>query len=328
LVNIRQKRQEDIMPRVVLGRTEIAIHPLVFGSLPMGPLQAGLTPGEGARLLRHALERGVNLIDSAELYGTYPQIREALREYRGEVFLATKTHADSAAEARRHVERALRELEVDRLDIVHLHGARLADPFVERASVFEELLQLREEGKVRCLGLSSHYISAIKRAAVHPEIDVVHPLINRGGMGILDGSAGDMAGAIAEAAEAGKGVYAMKALAGGNLIGQARASFGYVLGLPGVHAVAVGMLSEGEINANLALFSGESPKEGIWKELESRRRRLRIMDRFCKGCGNCLPACASKAIAVKDGKATVDEGECILCGYCAAACPEFIIRVV
>ena len=202
------------MTRVILGRTEMEIHPLVFGTLPLGPLQTGLTPVEGGRLLRHALERGVNLIDTAELYGTYSHIREALQGYRGEVFIATKTHADNAAEARRHVERALRELGVEQLDIVHLHGARLADPFVDRASVFEELLQLREEGKIRKLGLSSHYISAIRRAADHPEIDVVHPLINQDGMGILDGSAEEMAGAIAEGAEAGKGIYAMKALAG------------------------------------------------------------------------------------------------------------------
>lgn len=316
------------MTRVLLGRTEMKIHPLVFGTLPLGPLQAGLTPGEGGRLLRHALERGVNLIDTAELYGTYPHIREALQGYRGEVYIATKTHADNAAEARRHVERALRELGVEQLDIVHLHGARLADPFIERASVFDELLQLREEGKIRRVGLSSHYISAVRRASAHPEIAVVHPLINQNGMGILDGPAEEMAAAIAEAAEAGKGIYAMKALAGGNLIARARASLGYVLGLKGVHAVAVGMLSEAEIEANLDLFAGESPDAEIWKGLERRRRRLRIMDRFCKGCGTCLAGCASEALTLQEGKAAVDEGECILCGYCAAACPEFIIRVV
>lgn len=316
------------MTRVVLGRTEIEIHPLVFGTLPLGPLQAGLPSAEGGRLVRHALERGVNLIDTAELYGTYPAIREALSGYRGEVYLATKTHADNAAEARRHIEGALRDLGRDRLDIVHLHGARLADPFVERAAVFEELVKMREEGKIRHLGLSSHYISAVRRAAVHPEIDVIHPLINQRGMGILDGPADAMAAAIAGAADAGKGVYAMKALAGGNLIANARSSLEYVLGVRGVHGVAVGMLSEGEIEANLDLFAGEPREEGVWSELESRRRRLRIMDRFCKGCGQCLPACASKTIAVREGKARVDESTCILCGYCAAACPEFIIRVI
>lgn len=316
------------MTKATLGRTQIEIHPLIFGTLPLGPLQAGLTPEVGGRLIRHALERGVNMLDTAELYETYPHIREALSGYRGEVRIATKTHAAGAEEARRHVEKALRELGVERLDIVHLHGARLPDPFVERAAVLEELLRLREEGKILQVGLSSHYICAVRRAAAHPDIAVVHPLINRTGMGILDGTAVEMARAIAEVSVAGKGVYAMKALAGGNLIAEARSSFNYVLALPGLHGVAVGMLSEQEIEANLALFAGAPPREELWSELESRRRRLRIMERFCKGCGACLPACASGALTLADDKARVEGERCILCGYCAAACPEFIIRVV
>lgn len=316
------------MKKAALGRTGIEICPLVFGTLPLGPLQAGLSPAEGGRLIRHALEGGVNLLDTAELYETYPHVREALKGFGGEVILATKTHAPDAKQARQHVEKALAALGVERLDIVHLHGARIADPFVERQEVFEELLRLREEGKIAHLGLSSHYISAIRKAARHPEIAVVHPLINRAGMGILDGSAEEMALAIEEAARAGKGVYAMKALAGGNFIADALASLRYVLGLGGIAGVAVGMLAEDEIEANLALFTGERPDPQVWEMLQKKRRKLRIMERFCKGCGECESACASDALSVEGGTVQVDEEECILCGYCAASCPEFIIRVV
>jgi aryl-alcohol dehydrogenase-like predicted oxidoreductase len=316
------------MNKVTLGSTGLQINPLVYGTLPLGPLQAGVSVAEGGRLIRHALERGVTLLDTAELYETYPHVRAALQGYRGEVRIATKTHAPDGALARTHVEKALRELGVDRLDIVHLHGARVADPFLERAEVLENLLQMKEEGKIAHVGLSSHYISAIRKAAAHPAIEVLHPLINRTGMGILDGSAEEMAGAIAAAARAGKGVYAMKALAGGNLIGQARASLSFVLALPGVHGVAVGMLSEKEVEANLALFAGDSADERVWEGLENQRRHLRIMDRFCKGCGACVPACTNNALSIGEGRARVDDGECILCGYCAAACPEFLIRVV
>jgi aryl-alcohol dehydrogenase-like predicted oxidoreductase len=316
------------MKLVPLGNTGLRIAPLVFGTLPLGPLQAGLSPAEGGRLIRRALELGVNLLDTAELYGTYPHIRAALEGYRGEVYLATKTHAPDAPLARAHVERALRELGVERLDLVHLHGARLADPFVERAAVLEELLKMRDEGKIAHVGLSSHYITAMRKAAGHPEIAVVHPLVNRTGMGILDGTPAQMAEAIAACARAGQGVYAMKALAGGNLIAEARQSLRFVLGLAGVAAVAVGMLSAAEVKANVALFAGLEADETVWANLESRRRRLRIMERFCKGCGFCAEACTNQALAVENGKARVDEAACILCGYCAASCPEFIIRVV
>lgn len=120
----------------------------------------------------------------------------------------------------------------------------------------------------------------------------------------------------------------MKALAGGNLIAQARDSLDFVRNVPGVHGVAVGMLSKAEVDANVALFSGASLDDSLWLDLESRRRRLKIMDRFCAGCGCCVAACTNNALAVIDGKARVDARRCILCGYCAPACPEFMIRVV
>jgi aryl-alcohol dehydrogenase-like predicted oxidoreductase/NAD-dependent dihydropyrimidine dehydrogenase PreA subunit len=316
------------MRKVILGSTGMSVTPLIYGTLPLGPLQAGLSPGEGGKLIRHALERGVNMVDTAELYETYHHIREALHGFRGDVCIVSKTHANNAVDARRHVERALHELGRERLDIVHLHAARIREPFRERREVLDTLLQLKEEGKIAHVGLSSHYIEAVTEAAAHPEIEVVHPLINRTGMGILDGTASEMAAAIAACAAAGKGVYAMKALAGGNLIASARESIRYVLQLTGVQALALGMLSVAEIEANLALVTEGSESGGDWETLEQGRRRLRIMERFCKGCGDCVAACTADALYLEEGKAKVDEGSCILCGYCAASCPEFIIRVV
>lgn len=316
------------MKQIHLGNTGITFSPLIYGTLPLGPLQAGLTPAEAGKLIRHALESGINMLDTAALYGNYPHIREGVAGWKGPLTIASKTHAADPVTARRHVEEALTALALERLDIVHLHGARIADPFTERAAVLEELLRMKDEGKIAHVGLSSHYIQAFRLALDHPEIEVIHPLINRTGMGILDGSAQEMADAIAACAKAGKGVYAMKALAGGNLISEARQSLAYVLALHGVHGVAIGMLSELEINSNITLFEHGIADEKVWTELESRRRRLKIMDQFCKGCGQCVEICGSKALSIQDGKAVVDESACILCGYCGAACPEFMIRVV
>jgi aryl-alcohol dehydrogenase-like predicted oxidoreductase/NAD-dependent dihydropyrimidine dehydrogenase PreA subunit len=316
------------MNKVLLGATGLRITPLVYGTLPLGPLQAGLSPAEGGRLIRHALECGVTMLDTAELYGTYAHVRAGLEGYSGEVVVASKTHAPSAALARQHVEGALRQLGRERLEIVHLHAARISDPFTERAEVLTELLRMKEEGKIGHVGMSSHYICAVRRAVEHPEIEVIHPLLNRTGMGILDGSAAQMAEAVAACAAAGKGVYTMKALAGGNLIGSARESLRFVLALPGVQGVAIGMLSEAEIEANLELLAEGRAEDRVWERLEQGRRRLKIMANFCKGCGACVEACTAEALRVAEGRAEVDDSACILCGYCAAACPEFIIRVV
>ncbi|HEU0265347.1 MAG TPA: 4Fe-4S binding protein, partial [Geobacterales bacterium] len=216
----------------------------------------------------------------------------------------------------------------ERLDIVHLHGARLSDPFTDRKGVLDELLRLKDEDKIAHVGLSSHYISAFRLAMSHPEIEVIHPLLNRTGMGILDGSAEEMAEAVAVCARAGKGVYVMKALAGGNLISEARQSLQWVVAQPGVGAAAIGMLSEAEVEANIAFFEQGTLDDTTWSELEKRRRRLKIMERFCSGCGSCVEACTANALSVVNNVAQVDEESCILCGYCAAACPDFMIRVV
>ena len=62
-----------------LGKTGICVSRLCFGTLTIGPLQANLPLREGADLLIAAIDLGVNFFDTADLYGTYPYIREALR---------------------------------------------------------------------------------------------------------------------------------------------------------------------------------------------------------------------------------------------------------
>lgn len=311
-----------------LGRTDLQVSRLAYGSLPLGPLQANLSPEEGGELIRFAIDLGVNILDTAELYGTYQHIREGLKGEKKKVHVISKTHAATADDARKHVERALREMELPKLDVVHIHGARLKNPFVDRADVFAEMKKMQQEGLIDFLGLSTHYICAVLQAAEQPDIDVIHPLINRTGMGILDGTAEQMAAAIAYAANKDKGVYGMKALAGGNLIKEARACFRYVLDLPGMHALAVGMLSKQEISGNFTLTNTGQADPLVWRELEKRERKIQIMEQFCKGCGACVPACTNQCIYLEDGTAKIKREDCILCGYCAAACPEFMIRVV
>jgi len=61
-----------------LGQTELEVTRLGFGTLPMGRLQRDLPVKEGAEIIRRAVEAGINFIDTAEVYGTYSHIRQAL----------------------------------------------------------------------------------------------------------------------------------------------------------------------------------------------------------------------------------------------------------
>lgn len=316
------------LPLTTLGSTDLVVTRLAFGSLPLGPLQANLSVEEGAALIRYALEKGINFIDTAAAYRNYAHIRRALEGFPRRVVIATKTGARTYEHAEENIHTALRELGVDCLDICHLHGARITDPFVERADVLRCLLDYQAKGYIRYVGISTHVVQVVWQAAERPEIQVIHPLINQVGMGIIGGTAQEMAQAIAYARRKGKGIYAMKVLAGGNLIGQREEAFRYALHLPGVDAIAVGMLKPSEVDFNIAVFSGQQLGDDLIAATPLITKRLIIPLHLCQGCGECVAVCPNGALSLVNQKATVDATKCLLCGYCSPVCKEFAIRVV
>lgn len=310
-----------------LGRTGIEVSRLCFGALTIGPLQANLTVREGAGIIRKALESGVNFIDTAELYCTYPYIREAARGFGRDVVIVSKCYAYTYQGARDSVEKALKELDRDYIDVFMLHEQESILTIKGHWEAIEYLLRAKEKGIVRAVGISTHHVEGVLGAATVPEIDVIHPLINMAGIGIRGGGRDDMLAAIRTAVNAGKGIYAMKALGGGNLISRAEEAFNFVLSIPGVASIAVGMSALEEVEYNVRFFCGRLIPDSLKSAVERRPRRLHIED-WCLGCGNCVKKCRSGALSVIDGKAVVDGSVCVLCGYCAAACPEFSIKVI
>ena len=115
-------------------------------------------------------------------------------------------------------EEARRELDRDKLDIFLLHEQESALTIKGHYEALEFLLEERAKGNLGAIGISTHAVAGVMAAADLPEIDVIHPIINRYGHGIIDGSRDDMLQAIEYAAAQGKGLYGMKALAGGCLL--------------------------------------------------------------------------------------------------------------
>mgnify|MGYP001260788705 CR=1 FL=1 len=82
------------MERVFLGDTGIKVSRLCFGSLTITPFQANLPIKEGAELIKYAYSKGVNFLDTAELYDNYDYIREALKDInRNDFVITTKCYA-------------------------------------------------------------------------------------------------------------------------------------------------------------------------------------------------------------------------------------------
>ncbi len=311
----------------VLGNTGLKVSQLCFGVLPLGPLQINISPDDGGELMLAAMENGVNFFDTAQSYQTYPHLAKALRHYPERVVLASKSTAPDYAGMSRAIDEALKQLGVDCIDIFHMHAARVGrDLLMQRAGAWQCLLDYRQKGYIRAAGVSSHNAQLMEDLADNPDVDVLFPLINKAGLGILNGGVEDMRHAIDKAVAAGKGVYVMKALAGGSLLSDYRQAMDFVLDLPGVASVAIGMVKISELAFNLRYFNEERIKEEEFAHLKNGKRWV-LMKALCKNCGKCVKVCPNQALHLGPDHCQVDESKCILCGYCAPVCPEFAIRL-
>ncbi|NMA14177.1 MAG: 4Fe-4S binding protein [Clostridia bacterium] len=310
-----------------LGKTPFKVSKICLGTLPMGPLQSNLSISEGKEVIRTALELGINFIDTAQTYGTYPYISEALKGWHQDVVIATKSYAYTREAMAQSLEDARRSLNRDKIDIFELHEQESALTIKGHWEAVEYLLEAKAKGMVGAVGISTHAVDAVRAAANITEIEVIHPLLNIQGLGILDGTLEEMLEVVKLAASKGKGIYGMKAIGGGNLGGQVKEALDWAFNLDMAHSFAVGMKSIAEVRVNVAWLLGQKPSRGDLEKVLFRRKMLHIED-WCQGCGKCTELCPQQALSIVNKRAVVDEKKCLLCGYCARACRDFCIKVI
>ena len=315
------------MRKIIMGRTGIKVTELCFGALPMGPLQKNMPVEDASDVLAHGFKSGINFVDTAQIYKTYDVVRKAMDKSGITPVISTKSATESYEGMQAAVEQALNEMDVKKLDIFFLHAARTTNKvFEERAGALKCLLDYREKGVITAVGISMHSVEVTNLAAEHPEIDIVFPLINFSGMGILGGSREDMEKAVTKCHDNGKGVVLMKALAGGNLISDYKPAMDYAAAFSaGRFSQAIGMVNKAEIDMNVKYFRGED----ISAELaytNKENKRFGILKVVCVKCGACAAQCHSDAITIGDS-CDIDESKCLKCGYCVDACPRFAVRM-
>jgi pyridoxine 4-dehydrogenase len=146
-------------------------------------------PDEAVRVLRRAVELGVNLIDTADAYGPFVSdalIRKALHPYADDLVIATKAGFTRQGPdqwipvgrpeyLRQQVELSLRNLGLERIDLLQLHRI---DPKVPLAEQVGELAALQREGKIRHIGLSEVNVDELKAAGEFATIVTVQNLYN------------------------------------------------------------------------------------------------------------------------------------------------------
>ncbi len=316
--------------RTKLGKSNIEVTELCIGTLILGRLQADLSPEEGASAVRRALELGVNFIDTAKGYQTYPHVRLGIQGF-DDVVIASKSPVREAAQMRIDVETCLRELDREMIDIFHLHLVRSREDMKAREEALDTLIKCRDAGLIRSVGLSAHGPEGVLCALDYEDIDVVLPIVNKKGLGINGGTLDDMLDACREDRAKGIGLYDMKPLGGGHLIDDIPGAISYLRSLDLFDSISVGLKTPEEVEAMTGVFTGD--EDLTRKAIRMGRERagskhLIIYEFMCEKCGACVDECAQDAITLGDSKAEVDEDLCILCGYCAATCPNFAIRVI
>jgi len=245
------------MQRVTLGKSGIEVSRLCIGTGTSGwggsSNQTRLGFDRLVHLLRYAYERGITFWDSADQYGSHPHVREALRAVgREHVVVTTKTTSRTPQAVAADVHRFLGEQGTDYLDVVLLHCLNEPDWPRRYGACMDALSRLKEQGVVRALGVSCHNFGAFQAAAREPWVEVVLARINYAGVS-MDAPPDEVVPVLAQMHAAGKGVYGMKVVGAGKLTHDPRKAIRYVLDLPSVDAIVIGMQSEAEIDEDVNL---------------------------------------------------------------------------
>jgi aryl-alcohol dehydrogenase-like predicted oxidoreductase len=277
------------MERRILGKTGMAVSALGLGTSEIG--YEDMPPDAIGRVLGSALDAGLNVIDTAACYGGAEEaIGRAIGARRKEYFILTKcghssglSHRDwSPALVESSIERSLRRLRTDRIDLVQLHGP--SDEVLRSGEVIAALKRARDRGLTRFIGYSGDGDGAML-AVKSSEFDTLQISVS-----IADQEAID--GAIAEAARLGMGIIAKRPIAnavwvkpaGGGLDSYFRpyrdrlkrldydflkapvrdsvaTALRFTLSVPGVHTAIVGTTQPGRWQHNAeAVDSGLLPK--------------------------------------------------------------------
>ncbi len=256
------------MDRRPLGSTGLTVSLLGLGTVKLGrntdvkypqPFQLP-DDADARRLLDCARELGINLIDTAPAYGRSEErlggllagTRDAwvLCTKVGEEFDGVRSSFDFSAEhTRQSVERSLRRLRTDRLDVVLIHSDGRDLDILDRGDTLAALLRLKERGLVGAVGMS-HKTPAGGSRALALGCDVIMATLNRDHQEEL--------GLIAEAASLGRGVLIKKALASG---ARGLDSLRFAAAQPGVSSLVVGTIDPDHLRANAAAVAAAAPAQ-------------------------------------------------------------------
>ena len=272
----------------VLGRTGLKVTTVGFGCM---------ITSDGS-VIERAVDAGVTYFDTARSYqngNNERMVGAALGAKRKQVVLSTKTHAPDKATMLAHIDKSLKELNTDYVDIWYLHARSKPEEITDE--MMEALQIARQQGKTRFTGVSTHsgQQTLIPWMIEKKAFDVVLAAYNFSMDATMDA-------AIAAAAQAGLGVVGMKVMAGGPRRAKADSPLGQKLAQPGAMLAALKWVIKNphvattipsitdmdQLDENLSAM-GTPLSKTEEKVLAAHLESIRPL--YCSMCGTCDGQC-------------------------------------
>ena len=268
------------MKKVRFGKTELMVSEIAFGGIPIQRLSVA----EAIKVVRGAIELGVNFIDTANGYSdSEEKIGLAIKDIsRDSLVIASKSMAHDKKTFLEHLDLSLRRLGTDYLDLYQHHYINSIESYkglISEGGAFEGMMEAIRAGKVRFPAFSSHNIPSALKIMREGKFDAVQLAVN-----YVDDEAAKEA--IPLAKELDMGFIAMKPF-GGGLLNDAKLSIKYlsqfdnIIPDPGIEK-----LSEIEEIVRI-VESGDNFSEKDMADVEKAKQELG--DHWCHRCDYCQP---------------------------------------
>ena len=315
------------MKKAILGRTNLEVNKDAFGVLPLQR-----TPmDEAVKILRKALDGGINFFDTARGYSdSEEKIGAALSSRREEFVIATKSHAKNGEELKENLETSLEKLKTSYIDIYQFHNPGFVPRPGDENGLYKTVLEAKAQGKIRFIGISNHKLHLAKEAVESGLYDTLQfPFSYL--------STEEEIGLTRLCAEKNVGFIAMKALSGG-LITDIFAARSWMAQYANVVPIW-GIQRENELDE---LLEAVRQQGGLTAEQQERidKDRRELSGEFCRGCGYCLPCPAEIPINMAARLSLLMQRSpfarfitpeyqgimnrienCTRCGHCKSHCP-------
>lgn len=315
------------MKLVTLGSTGITVNKNGFGALPIQRISAK----NAIYLAKKAFDAGITFFDTARFYtDSEEKLGEAFEGMRAKVYIATKTAAVTPEAFWKDLETSLQNLRTDYVDLYQFHNPTFCPKPGDGTGIYEAMLEAKEQGKVRHIGITNHRLSVAEEAIASGLYETLQfPFCYL---------ATDREFALVKKCkEANMGFIAMKALSGG-LITNSVAAYAFEAQFDNVLPIW-GVQRESELDEFISYIANPPVMtDEIRGYIEKERAEL--SGDFCRGCGYCMPCpvgieinnCARMSLLLRRSPSQLqlnEEGqakmkkieECLNCGKCKSKCP-------